>query len=196
MPNPESARRSPLAERLFQVEGVTGVFLGGDFITVTKACRQGSGSFGNRPCLGIIMEHFIADRPVLSEAVAATEEAAEDDEIVPANQGVDSTRACARRWPRRRRHRLPRLRARDRIMSISRAPAPAVRVRRLPWRMGIENMPKHLRPGSDGGARRSVARTLPRPMGVAGKGLGIDTERDGMTRGRRRHDQDHQRRCA
>ena len=28
------------------------------------------------------MEHFIADRPVLSEAVAATEEAAEDDEIV------------------------------------------------------------------------------------------------------------------
>ena len=36
MPNRESARRSPLAERLFQVEGVSGVFLGGDFITVTK----------------------------------------------------------------------------------------------------------------------------------------------------------------
>src|SRR4029450_5171743 len=36
MPNLEAARRSPLAERLFQVEGVTGVFLGGDFITVTK----------------------------------------------------------------------------------------------------------------------------------------------------------------
>jgi Fe-S cluster biogenesis protein NfuA len=81
MPNPESARRSPLAERLFQVEGVTGVFLGGDFITVTKRADK-QWELLKPALLGIIMEHFIADRPVLSEAVAATEEAAEDDEIV------------------------------------------------------------------------------------------------------------------
>jgi Fe-S cluster biogenesis protein NfuA len=81
MPNPESARLSPLAERLFQVEGVTGVFLGGDFITVTKRADK-QWELLKPALLGIIMEHFIADRPVLSETVAATEEAAEDDEIV------------------------------------------------------------------------------------------------------------------
>ncbi len=81
MPNPESARRSPLAERLFQVEGVTGVFLGGDFITVTKRVDK-QWELLKPALLGIIMEHFIGDRPVLSEAMAATEETAEDDEIV------------------------------------------------------------------------------------------------------------------
>jgi len=81
MPNPESARRSPLAERLFQVEGVTGVFLGGDFITVTKRADK-QWELLKPALLGVIMEHFIADRPVLSEAVAAVEETAEDDEIV------------------------------------------------------------------------------------------------------------------
>src|SRR3990170_1625131 len=33
----EAAQRSPLAERLMRIEEVRGVFLGGDFITVTKA---------------------------------------------------------------------------------------------------------------------------------------------------------------
>ena len=32
----EAAARSPLAERLFAIGGVTGVFYGADFITVTK----------------------------------------------------------------------------------------------------------------------------------------------------------------
>ena len=34
---PEQAAVSPLAERLFEVEGVTGVFLGSDFITIHKS---------------------------------------------------------------------------------------------------------------------------------------------------------------
>ena len=34
--NREAAARSPLAERLFAVPGVTGVFYGSDFVTVTK----------------------------------------------------------------------------------------------------------------------------------------------------------------
>ena len=36
-PEPESAGRSPLAERLFAIDGITGVFLGADFVTVTAA---------------------------------------------------------------------------------------------------------------------------------------------------------------
>ena len=35
-PNSDSAKSSPLAERLFALNGVTGVFLGNDFVTVTK----------------------------------------------------------------------------------------------------------------------------------------------------------------
>ncbi len=82
MPNPESARRSPLAERLFQVDGVTGVFLGGDFITVAKRADKQWDVL--RPALaGVIMEHFIADRPILSEGMAtAAESGGEDTEIV------------------------------------------------------------------------------------------------------------------
>ena len=36
-PTAESAGRSPLAERMFKVAGVEGVFIGSDFITLTKA---------------------------------------------------------------------------------------------------------------------------------------------------------------
>ena len=36
-PNAEAATKSPLAKRIFAVEGVTGVFFGMDFVTVTKA---------------------------------------------------------------------------------------------------------------------------------------------------------------
>jgi Fe-S cluster biogenesis protein NfuA len=82
MPDADSARQSPLAERLFQVEGVAGVFLGSDFITVTK---RGDKQWDTlKPALlGIIMEHFVANRPVVSEGMETpTESAAEEDEIV------------------------------------------------------------------------------------------------------------------
>jgi Fe-S cluster biogenesis protein NfuA len=82
MPDAESAQRSPLAARLFQVDGVAGVFLGSDFITVTKRADKQWDTL--KPALlGIIMEHFVANRPVVSEGVAAsTESASEGDEIV------------------------------------------------------------------------------------------------------------------
>ena len=80
----EAARLSPLAERLFSLPEVTGVFLGTDFVTVTKA---GDGDWYQlKPAiLAVIMEHFTAGRPVLvagaaESAAAASEE--DDDEIV------------------------------------------------------------------------------------------------------------------
>ena len=79
----EAAERSPLAQRLFQVEGVTGIFLGSDFVTVTKA--EGKTWQVLKPAiLGIIMEHFAANRPVILESTVAPAEAAsgEEDEIV------------------------------------------------------------------------------------------------------------------
>jgi hypothetical protein len=57
------AARSPLAQRLFDVPGVAGVFFGHDFITVTKT--QGEWQHLKPAILGAIMEHFMAGTPIL-----------------------------------------------------------------------------------------------------------------------------------
>jgi Fe-S cluster biogenesis protein NfuA len=75
-----AARLSPLAERLFSLPEVTGVFLGADFITVTK---DGAGDWYQlKPAiLAAIMEHFTAGRPVLLAAAdSAVAEASQEDE--------------------------------------------------------------------------------------------------------------------
>jgi Fe-S cluster biogenesis protein NfuA len=57
------AAKSPLAERLFDVNGVSGVFLGSDFITVTKTDSEWPQL---KPAiLGVIMEHFMSGAPVV-----------------------------------------------------------------------------------------------------------------------------------
>ena len=62
--NAEAAARSPLAEALFALDGVARVFLGSDFVTVTKA--ESADWQALRPVvLGTIMEHSMAGRPVL-----------------------------------------------------------------------------------------------------------------------------------
>jgi Fe-S cluster biogenesis protein NfuA len=79
----ESARGvSPLAERLFQVEGVTGVYLGQDFISVTKA--EGEDWFELKPAvLGAIMEHYLSGDPAVVPSARVEERpATEDDPVV------------------------------------------------------------------------------------------------------------------
>ena len=74
--SPEDAAKSPLAERLFGIKGVDGVFFGSDFITVTKA--DGEWAHLKPAILGAIMEHFMSGAPVLAEgADAATNEEGE-----------------------------------------------------------------------------------------------------------------------
>ena len=78
------AARSPLAERLFELPEVAGVFLGADFITVTKS---GDGDWYRlKPAvLAAIMEHFTAGLPVLepgAEGAAAPAGEEEEDEVV------------------------------------------------------------------------------------------------------------------
>jgi len=83
-PTPESvAGRSPLAERLFDVDGVSGVFFGRDFITITKQSDR-EWYVLNPSILGAIMEHFTAGRPVMDEAATVGEPIhdEEDDEVV------------------------------------------------------------------------------------------------------------------
>jgi Fe-S cluster biogenesis protein NfuA len=64
-----AAVASPLAERIFAVEGVTGVYLGGDFISVSKA--EGQDWYVLKPAvLGAIMEHFMSGEPALHPTAA------------------------------------------------------------------------------------------------------------------------------
>ena len=57
------------AQRLFGVSGVSGVFLGSDFITVTKS--DGEWPHLKPAILGAIMEHFMSGAPVLAAGSAA-----------------------------------------------------------------------------------------------------------------------------
>ena len=61
---PDSAESSPLARRLFAVEGIRGVFLGGDFITATKDEGRDWQTLKTM-LLSAIMEHFTSGEPVM-----------------------------------------------------------------------------------------------------------------------------------
>jgi Thioredoxin-like proteins and domains len=75
--------RSPLGRRLFEVDGVSGVFLGADFITVTK--KEGREWYLLKPSiLEAIMEHYMSGKPVVEEAADETPAPAEDDDEIVA----------------------------------------------------------------------------------------------------------------
>lgn len=80
-PNAESAARSPLAQSLFAIDGVNGVFFGSDFVTVTKGGDQ-EWHVMKPAVLGAIMEHFTAGKPILLESATPAAAEGEDSDIV------------------------------------------------------------------------------------------------------------------
>jgi Fe-S cluster biogenesis protein NfuA len=74
----EAAARSPLARRLFDVPGVTGVFYGADFVTVTKA--DGDWQHLKPAILGAIMEHYMSGAPLLADGSAGNDEALDEQD--------------------------------------------------------------------------------------------------------------------
>lgn len=64
-PNVDSATDSPLASRVFAVEGVTGVFLGPDFISVSKEDAH-EWAHLKPAVLGAIMEHYQSGQPAVN----------------------------------------------------------------------------------------------------------------------------------
>jgi Fe-S cluster biogenesis protein NfuA len=91
-----AATSSPLAEKLFGIEGVQGVFFGSDFITVTKGETEWAHM---RPAiLGAIMEHYMSGAPILRTGVEAAGDdaaeffAAEDAETVSTIKELLETR--------------------------------------------------------------------------------------------------------
>lgn len=76
-PTAEAAAGSPLARRIFAAGGVTGVFFGTDFVTVTKA-EDVRWEHVKPAILGAIMEHYQSGQPVMEGAGAAGGHAAHD----------------------------------------------------------------------------------------------------------------------
>ncbi|MDD9876588.1 MAG: NifU family protein [Magnetovibrio sp.] len=89
---PDEAGSSPLAQSLFATEGVIGVFLGADFITVTKSGDK-DWDVMKPLILGAIMEHFQSGRPVIEAAAGDADETdGDDDEVVTQIRELIDTR--------------------------------------------------------------------------------------------------------
>lgn len=91
----EEAAESPLAARLFAVNGVAGIFLGQDFITVTRG--EAEWQHLKPAILGLIMDHYLSGAPVLlattSDGDVSAEEffdAADGEVVTTIKQLLDS----------------------------------------------------------------------------------------------------------
>jgi Fe-S cluster biogenesis protein NfuA len=77
--NRDAAVRSPLAERLFGVPGVTSVFFGSDFVTVTK--DDSDWQHLKPAILGAIMEHYMSGAPLMADGSVGGDEADDENEF-------------------------------------------------------------------------------------------------------------------
>lgn len=105
---------SPLAKRLFAVDGVAGVFFGSDFVTVTKT-EDAQWPVLKPLVFAAIMDHFGSGEPLFSdaEALAASDTAIhpDDDEVPGGGEEKEEERAppaaAAFALPSRLPSRLP-----------------------------------------------------------------------------------------
>ncbi|UYV36184.1 NifU family protein [Rhodobacteraceae bacterium D3-12] len=77
-PAPVGADTSPLAARVFAVDGVKGVFLGNDFVTVTKE-EAVEWDHVKPAILGAIMEHFQSGQPVMAAGMERPADTSQED---------------------------------------------------------------------------------------------------------------------
>ncbi|MEZ6029280.1 MAG: NifU family protein [Hyphomonadaceae bacterium] len=75
----EEAAASPLAAALFGINGVRNVFLGSDFVAITKT-EDADWAVMKPQALAAIMDHFVSGAPVIADA--APPAADEDDDVV------------------------------------------------------------------------------------------------------------------
>jgi Fe-S cluster biogenesis protein NfuA len=81
IPDAAGAAQSSLAEALFQIPGVSGVYFGSDFITVTKNASDWPEL---KPAiLGVIMEHFTSGAPLLAEGITGDPDDEPDEFFEP-----------------------------------------------------------------------------------------------------------------
>jgi Fe-S cluster biogenesis protein NfuA len=92
-PSRENAARSPLARALFETPEVSRVFFGSDFISITKG--DGDWKHLKPALLGVIMEHFTRDLPLIESAAEESDEASYgegDPEVVAQIRDLIDTR--------------------------------------------------------------------------------------------------------
>ena len=87
----EEAIQSPLALKLFEKEGITRVFFGSDFITVSKT-DVFEWAVLKPAILGAIMEHFVSKKPLFCGETSKTAEMPEDEPIVGEIKEILDTR--------------------------------------------------------------------------------------------------------
>lgn len=80
-PDRDSSRASPLAHRLFDIAGVDGVFLGRDFIAVTRTVDS-TWQMMKPVILGVVMEHFVTGAPIMESRAVEPESDEADSEVV------------------------------------------------------------------------------------------------------------------
>lgn len=86
----EAEGQSPLAERLFSIPSVTGVFFGFDFVTITKS-DDVDWQHLKPAILGIIMEHYMSGLPVMANKAAAGDMDAEEGFVEEGSEEIVST---------------------------------------------------------------------------------------------------------
>lgn len=87
----ETATKSPLALKLFDIDGVKGVFFGSDFISVSKEDTL-EWAVLKPAILGVIMEHFITHQPLFYNEATSSSSEEEDDPVVAQIKEILDTR--------------------------------------------------------------------------------------------------------
>ncbi len=90
-PNRENAAKSPLAEALFRINGVEAVYLGADFISVTKASAKQWDAI-KVEILTAIMDHYVAGKPIMLEEGDIAAATSEDSDIIKQIKEIIDTR--------------------------------------------------------------------------------------------------------
>jgi Fe-S cluster biogenesis protein NfuA len=83
----EAASASPLARALFEVDGVAGVMLGGDFLTVTKTAET-PWEHVKPALLAAIMDHYLSGAPMLADGAGGPETGEAEVDYDDATQGI------------------------------------------------------------------------------------------------------------
>ena len=86
----DQATASPLAEALFQLEDVAGVFFGADYVSVTKAPHGLDWSEMKAPILAAIMDHFTSGAPMLRDQEATADTSGDTEIVAEIKQLLDS----------------------------------------------------------------------------------------------------------
>ncbi|MBU1539641.1 MAG: NifU family protein [Alphaproteobacteria bacterium] len=90
--NLDEAAASPLAEALFALEGVAGVFFGYDYVSVTRGPDGPDWAVMKAPILAAIMDHFVSGAPLMRSGTEINDAGAGDDSeiVIEIKQLLDS----------------------------------------------------------------------------------------------------------